>query len=285
MFLVVVLPLLFLLIFVPVLTLLYGITRWQSKSAERRRRLEATRGQIQVRRFDAEQLGGLPLPVQRYFQAVLTPGQPIVAVAEIEQTGEMRLRLERERWTPFSADQVSQTERPGFDWDARIRQLPGGHVFVHDSYIEGKGSLKAALFALVPVAGVRDREDLARAELMRFLAEAPWYPTKLLPSQGVRWSGIDDSSAAATLADGALEATVVFGFDDDGLIHSARAEARARMEGKTLTETPWECRFWGYGARTGMRIPHEAEAAWILPGARQPYWRGRVKEALNKFAP
>jgi hypothetical protein len=43
---------------------------------------------------------------------------------------------------------------------------------------------------------------------MRFLAEAPWYPTTLLPGQGVRWKAIDDSTASATIQDGDTRVTL-----------------------------------------------------------------------------
>ncbi len=39
--------------------------------------------QLQSVRFDAHELEGLPAPVQRYFHAVLTEGQPIIAAATI----------------------------------------------------------------------------------------------------------------------------------------------------------------------------------------------------------
>ena len=61
---------------------------------------------------------------------------------------------------------------------------------------------------------------------MRFFAEAAWYPTALLPSQGVRWVAVDDRSANATIVDGALTLTLLFRFNDDGLIGSFRADAR-----------------------------------------------------------
>ena len=73
-----------------------------------------------------------------------------------------------------------------------------------------RGILKASLFGLVPLVDERDEEEMARGELMRFLAEAAWYPTALLPSQGVQWEGIDDSSAKATLRDGEVLLTLVF---------------------------------------------------------------------------
>lgn len=41
--------------------------------------------------------------------------------------------------------------------------------------------------------------DLAEGEFMRFFAEAAWYPTALLPSQGVRWQAVDAHTASARL--------------------------------------------------------------------------------------
>ena len=80
--------------------------------------------------------------------------------------------------------------------------LPGLPVRVHDAYIAGEGILHASLFGLVSVANLRGTPEAAQGELLRLLAEAAWYPTALLPSQGVRWEAVDDSSAKATLKDG-----------------------------------------------------------------------------------
>lgn len=285
MLLVVVLPLIFLFTIVPIVLLLYGITRWQDETREIRNRLEASRGQIQIRAFDPAETEGLPEPVRRYFDTVLTPGQPVIAVAEIGQAGEMRLRLDLQRWTDLRADQITLTDRPGFDWDARIKRAPGAQIFVRDAYIGGAGSLKAALFGLLPLARQGDGGSMARGELARFLAEAPWYPTKLLPSQGVQWTPVDDRSARATLVDGEIQVSAVFTFDEGGMIQSVRSEDRGRLEKGTLTQTPWEGRFSSYELHSGVRIPTQAEAAWILPSGREPYWRGRVTDVLYKFAP
>ncbi|HUG25440.1 DUF6920 family protein [Piscinibacter sp.] len=50
----------------------------------------------------------------------------------------------------------------------------------------------------------------------RFFAEMAWYPTALLPSQGVRREAIDDRSANATIVDGRLTLTLVFRFNASG---------------------------------------------------------------------
>jgi len=49
--------------------------------------------------------------------------------------------------------------------------------------------------AVLTVADARGTPEMARGELMRFLAEATWYPTRLLPGNGMSWDAIDDSTA------------------------------------------------------------------------------------------
>jgi hypothetical protein len=186
-------------------------------------------------------------------------------------------------WKPFTSDQRVTTRRPGFDWEARIAMMPGVDALVHDSYIAGEGILHASIFGLVSIVDMRGTPDVAQGELMRFLAEAAWYPTALLPGQGARWEAVDDSSARITIADGGLSLSMVFRFGPDGLIASVRAENRMRTEGDSAVPTPWEGRWKAYELREGMMIPAEGEVAWLLPGGRKPYWRGRIEEVHYEY--
>ncbi|HVK05783.1 MAG TPA: DUF6544 family protein, partial [Armatimonadaceae bacterium] len=67
----------------------YGAARWKARTRELRDRLEAERADAGPGVFDAAEIGGegLPDPVRRYFRAVLTPGQPMVAAADIAHEG------------------------------------------------------------------------------------------------------------------------------------------------------------------------------------------------------
>jgi hypothetical protein len=284
MWLTLVFLLLLALIFVPATVLLFGISRWQAVTTKLLSRLEGERGRIVPNTYDTSELGGLPAPVQGYLRAILMDGQPIIAAAELRQEGELDLGRAKRQWSRVVAAQSVVTQRPGFHWDARVRLGPAVKVFVQDAYIAGSGVLKAALFGLFPVAKVPSSLELAHAELMRFLAEAPLYPTKLLASQGTLWEPIDDRSARATLADGDLSVSVVFDFDESGLIDGVRATGRYRAVDGKMIQTPWEARFSDYEERSGMLIPLQAEVAWILPEGRAPYWRGRVTDILYKFS-
>jgi hypothetical protein len=229
-------------------------------AAALRSRLEAGRRAIRPDRYDPREQSGLPEPVQRYFRAALQPGQRMVAAATIHHTGTFNMSGRGERWLDFSSNQRVVLARPGFDWDARIRLLPGLAFRVHDAYVAGEGILNARLLGL-PVVNLRGTPDLARGELMRFLAEAAWYPTALLPSQGVQWTHVGDRHARATLADGGTQVSLTFGFGADGLI---------------VVPTPWEGRWAQYAERDGMQVPLEGEVAWIPADGRKPYWRGRI---------
>jgi len=272
------------LVFAVAMAILYATKRWQSDTRKLLARMEAAGVPITPTSYDPRELEGLPAPVQRYFRTVLKEGQPLVRAVSVEHTGTFNMSEAGERWKPFRSTQRVTIRRPGFVWDARVRMVPGMTVYVHDAYVAGEGVLTAKLFGLVSLVNLRGTPEVAQGELMRFFAEAAWYPTALLPSQGVQWEAVDDTSAKATLKDGKTSLTVLFRFNESGLIESVRAEERGRTVAGAVIPTPWEGRWSNYELRDGMRIPFEGEVAWILPKESKPYWRGRIKRLRYEFA-
>lgn len=277
-------------LFVAALTVLvvglltYGSWRWSERSTALLARLEAARMPHAVARYDSRELVGLPAPVERYFRAALTDGQYVIASVSLRHAGTFNMSAGAEQWKPFTSQQRVITQRPGFDWDARVMMFPGVPVNVHDAYIAGAGLLHGAVLGLLTVVHMADTPEMARGELMRFFAEAAWYPTALLPSQGVRWEAVDDTSAHATLTDGPLTLKLLFRFNAEGLIDTVRAESRGRVvDGKTVS-APWQGRYWRYLMQDGMRVPEEGEVAWLLPEGDKPYWRGKTLSASYEFA-
>ena len=263
----------------------FGASRWAGSTRALLAQLEATRLPETATRYNAGELEDLPAPVQRYFRAVLKDGQPIVTEATVEHTGTFRLSLGGEQWRPFTSQQRVVTRAPGFVWNGHVAILPGVAVHVHDAYIAGIGILEPSVLGLYSLADLHGGGDLALGELMRYFIEAAWYPTALLPSQGVRWVAVDEHSAKATLVDRSLSVTMLVSFDDAGLIRSARFEARGAMVGKTVVQMPWEGRWSNYQERDGIRVPLTAEVAWLTPQGRQPYFRGTVTVLSYGFAP
>jgi hypothetical protein len=260
---------------------IYGKYQWQLETDRLRDRLTNGKQTINPKIYDSKDLEGLPTPVQRFFQTVLKPGQPIVAAVNLSQQGIFNMSETEAKWSPFTATQIVTTQRPGFDWDARIQMAPGVSAFVHDAYVLEEGSLHASLLGLFTVADVRGTPQAAQGELLRFFAEMPWYPTALLPSQGVRWEAIDDTSARATFTDAPTTVSLVFRFNAEGTIETMRAEARCRDK---LTAMPWSGRFWDYSVCNEMLIPLQGEVGWEYPDGIRLYYKGKVTEINYEFA-
>ncbi|WP_207956960.1 DUF6920 family protein [Rubrobacter tropicus] len=257
---------------------LYGEYRWNAGTRELRGQLDAAKESIRPQTVDFDELERLPAPVQRYLGRVLEEGQPMVAEASVRHTGTFNMGETTDNWKPFTSDQKVITQRPGFDWDGRVEMMPLLPVHVHDAYVAGEGILNGSIIGLFSVVDMGGTGEVAEGELMRFFAEAAWYPTALLPSQGVRWEAVDGHSARATLAEGETSITMLFTFDEEDLIDTVRAEARGRTVGDKIVPTPWHGRFWNYEERGGMRVPLDGEVAWLLPDGAKPYWRGHITE-------
>jgi len=268
----------------------FGNAHWRAATKVQLALLEAARVPAVAGSYDAHEIEALPAPVQRYFHAVLKHGQPLITTATFKLAGAINLSAlspPSDDWRLFTSTQRAIVHRPGFLWNGSVSMFPGLSAHVHDSYIAGTGALHAAILGLFTVANVQGGSEAARGELMRYFAEMAWYPTAFLPSQGVRWEAVDDRSATATLVDGPVSLTLLFRFDEAGLMRSVHADARGASQGKdgALLMLPWECSVSSYQLRDGMLVPTRGEAAWITPEGRKPYFIGNLTSLAYEFAP
>jgi hypothetical protein len=259
-----------------------GSAKWKRQTAQEIERLSppAGSGQARLAPYDRATIAALPAPVVRYFDFALRQGQRSVASACIEWEGTFSMRPHR--WSAFTATQHYRVQPPGFVWDARVWMTGVLPVLVRDSYADHEGSLKAAIGGVVKVADAHGT-DMAKGELLRYLGEAVWFPTALLPTAGVTWTALDDDSATATLSDGATTVSLDAHFGRSGEIVSVSAMRPRDVRG-TAVLTPWVAHLRGYVRRHGMMVPAEGDVEWQLPSGRLPYWRGRIVSAQYELA-
>ena len=211
----------------------------------------------------------------RYFAFALGAARPAIARARIRSTGVFAAKPNA--WAPFSAEQVITPVPPGFVWNARIRMMKILPVRVRDSYDGGNGVTHASIAGLITLANLHGTREVAAASLQRFLAEAVWVPTALLPRDGLSWSAIDDSHARVTITDRDTTVSLDITFGARGEI-VAVAGLRYRDVGGSAVLTPWDGVHGDYQPMDGMMIPTSGEVAWGLPEGRVPYWRGRLTD-------
>jgi hypothetical protein len=254
---------------------LIGQSVWQDASARRVRSLASLAvGANEI--FKRASLDSLPAPAARYFSRVLTDGQPTIATARFEQAGDFRVG---QTWHPFSATQRFTVEPAGFVWDARIMMSAALPVLVRDAYVDGSGSMRGEILGVYPLVNQSNRPELDSGALQRFLAEAVWFPTALLPRRNLRWDPIDDHRARVTLTDRRTTVSLEFRFNDDGDVTEIFAPDRYAEDNGRYVPKPWIVRCSEYATHAGMRIPMRCEVAWVEAAGPEPYWRGRITDA------
>ena len=214
-----------------------------------------------------------PAPVAAYFRFALQDGQKRIRTATIQHEGEFCLN---DKWIPFVSTQVFSAHPAGFVWDAKMKMNRLLNVRVRDSFLKGRGAMSAKFLSLISVMVAHDEPQLDAGSLLRYLAEAVWLPTALLPSQNLKWTAIDDHKALATLSDGDTAVSLEFSFAPSGEISSVFAPARIYSTKGESKEYPWGGRLWNYQERNGMMIPLEGEVWWQMPEGNAPYYKGKI---------
>jgi hypothetical protein len=258
-----------------------GSVAWQRGTARLVERLDAVPTQGGPTTYSPDELQGLPAPVARFFGFALTPGQPLIRSARIEHRGDFRMALDAS-WEPFASVQHFTVHRPGFVWDARIRMAPLVDVRVRDSYVDGHGGMLARALGVITVVDQSATPHIDAGSLHRYLLESAWFPTALLPSQGVRWEAIDDRSARATLTDAGISVSMDAHFGERGEIVRVEAERLRDVDGAGVP-TPFVARVGRYERIDGMMIPTQGAVEWILPEGVWQFWRGRIASARYEF--
>ncbi len=219
------------------------------------------------RTYQPEQLAGLPAPVQRYFRRVLRPGQPYLRCARLRHDGEFKTGLDQP-WGPITGEQYFRADVPGFVWVGTTPWFTAA-----DQYVNGRGALTVWLLGAVPI--VRSRGPIYdQGDLVRWLGESVWFPTSLLPDARVSWLPLDDHSATLTLTDHGLTVAYVVHFnaqDEIAWCETHRYRDATHLDG-------WVTHLAAYRAWHGVRIPTEAEVAWVIEGVEHPYARFHLRE-------
>ena len=232
---------------------------------------------------DFDSFSDLPPPIARYFKHVLADYQKLIKIARMHQSGMLRTSMKTDAWSSFTAHQVVVPSATGFVWNAKVGMPLGTHVRVLDSYSAGIGAGRVSILSAFAVASEAGNPKLNSGALHRYLAEAVWYPTALLPQSGVVWSSIDDRSATATLTDSGITVSLEFRFDDADEVVSIYSSGRfGRFDGK-YKQVQWEGHFSDYQIRGGIRIPMYGEVGWYEDKTLQLVWKGNIIDAQFQF--
>jgi hypothetical protein len=224
---------------------------------------------------DDRSLEGLPAPVARYLRLAL-PTKRDLREVRIRQVGTLRTDVNSERWMPFEAEHIVVPPTTGFVWNASVQVVPLIHVRVRDALIEGKGSGQVSLLSAFTVSAAGDSPEMNSGSLHRYLAEAVWYPTALLPSSQLTWSEIDATRSLAMLTSHGVSVSLEFRFAESGEVVGIFTPGRWGTFPEGYRQVPWEGHFRDYRERNGVVVPSEGEVGWYVGDQWRAVWKGRI---------
>lgn len=243
--------------------------------------IEALRTQVKARAsaspaptLQPEALATLPPPVQQWVAFTFRAPLPPFAWVSYDMRGDFR-RPRSETFAPTTARQLAALGAPAMVFDATT---PVGGLFwarAYDAYLDGHMTMRVALLSALTVVDESPSPALDRISLRRWVIESSMYPTALLPGGVVRWEAVDARHARAVAALGAVQASLIATFADDGRLLQFDAEedgdlgTRYHGSGEQLERDD-------YRLVQGMMIPHRFRVSRAAGGKRHPFWEGRI---------
>lgn len=227
----------------------------------------------------------LPLVVRKYFNNVFSPikygercdtNSMSLLVFSAPKTRWLRFRQDgvihrNNQWVSMSA--VQTISNAGYVWQAEMftiecwwkRWTP--KVLVCDAWVHGKAYSSSSLQGVVPIAtssANRDHEAwLQQGEMMRFLADAFYTPTVLLPEAAVvSWKATVDENKAVLSMDSAVDGCnckAEVTFTSDAILVSG---IRPKVEEKYVVNIPWSGKLSNFQVIGNMWIPTRVEYGW-----------------------
>jgi hypothetical protein len=120
--------------------------------------------------------------------------------------------------------------------------------------------------------------EMNSGSVHRFLAEAVWYPSALVPGRGLTWTAIDPTRALATLTTHGVTVSLEFRFGDSGEVTAIYSPARWGSFAEGYRQVAWEGHFRDYRERDGVFVPTEGDVGWYVGSEWRAVWKGRVIE-------
>jgi hypothetical protein len=240
-----------------------------------RLRATATSQGVVVTAAGMQGLDAVPPPVARYLRWALGTTTHIHEL-RIAQVGTLRTGVHTDRWMPFDAEHIVVPPGTGFVWNARVGVGPLLHIRVRDALINGRGSGHVSLLSAFTMAAHGDTPEIDSGSLHRYLAEAVWYPTALLPSAKLRWTEIDATRAIVTLTEHDVSVSLEFRFATTGEVTGIYTPGRWGSFPDGYRRVPWQGHFRNYREWDGVIVPSEGDVAWYIDSQWQPVWKARV---------
>ena len=217
----------------------------------------------------------LPRIVQKWLNHTGVIGKPMISNVFLSQDLQLKFKPEQKEWSRGEAEQYFSIDPPAFNWDINTQMNPFMSVIGRDKFENGRGEMLIKIFALLPVADIKNDEKVNQSALQRYLAEMVWFPTAAL-SKYLIWEEIDEFSAKVTMEYNGTKGSGILYFNEMG-----QFEKFVTMRFKDPNDADpieWTVIANKTEERNGIKIPTECQVNWNLESEQWTWLKLQIKQ-------
>lgn len=222
---------------------------------------------------------GLPEPVQRWLRYSGVVGRPKLYFARTRQSGRFRQAANRP-WMKADVTQYTLVNPPSRVWIADMRMPANLPVLGRDLYQNEHGNMLIKPLAMFRYEDAKSTE-IDQGSAAVFFNDMMFIPQIALENY-IRWEPIDDMRARATFADGEIQVTADFEFNELGELKNMIAKRYGKFDDEFRLER-WSTPVLEYQEVYGFRIPKRVDVIWHLEEGDLCYFEATLDEVeFNK---
>lgn len=220
--------------------------------------------------FTIEEIAGLPVPLQRYFETCGYIGKPKMSNMKILHNDvDFVLSSRKLKIQCIQYNSAQKPERLALI----ISHLYGIPFDGIDAYQGGIGSMKGVIAKGVTLFNQKG-EAMNKSSLVNCLAESLFMPNMAL-QEFMNWEAVDANHVKGTISYYGISASGIFSFDDHGLLTCFTTEDRLYVDPDgNVKQVKWSAICGDYREVKGIKQPKSMQAVWHFPEGDLVYFDG-----------
>ena len=225
--------------------------------------------------FTFSQIDNQPVLLKNFFTAVIKDSSKAPNFITLSQSGEMKTE-EKSNWLKVKAREVFTTSTPELLWDGEIGNSKFFWVEIIDSYLKHKGKSLVKINSSLTIGDSKGIE-IDKSNLFKYLSEAVFFPTSLLPNPNLHWHILDTNSAEIKFTDSNTSVVAKFFFNKNGTINKIETLDKFLSKNSSFKESLFTVYFYKYRwVNNAFFIPTYFEVEWNLEKGKMKFGKFKI---------
>ncbi len=224
--------------------------------------------------FIHSQIQNEPKLIQKFYKKVVDDSSPIPNFITLNQSGEIKTE-ENSNWLKIKSTEYFTSQKPNLLWDAEIGNSKFFWIEIVDSYLRRKGNTLIKINSSVTI-GDSWGIEIDKSNLFKYLSEAVYFPTSLLPSKNLKWNILDSNIAEIKFTDDKTSVVAKLFFNNDGTISNIETLDKFRPMNDNYKESLFTIYFSNYKKYNSFLIPTYCEVEWDLENGKFKFGKFKI---------